>query len=430
MHAISVFSVVGEALNFGARRMETIMRVAWLPVVLLLMLNMVTLFAYVSVSAGRLVTFEEVVPTFAALQRFAGQAANQLMVQKPIAFWSVTSANFIIQLMLIASFMAPLIRLAGLGEKPAPGVVRTPFGPDQIRFIAALAISAGALAILFAPMAATVVYTSSYVAEAFEKFYAAFPDADSLHTLTIVEGREVLAERGRLWEYVIALPIAAAAPFFLILWGMLFQHFKAENTARGGKERPIARAIKTLFGGAIICGFAFVLLLAVNRSYSEVLGFGVLLSVCAVLFLYFQARVIAYPGVVVCRRSMAIPPALGASRGWNIVRVFLAAFILSLLLSAVQYVINTFVLSQWLAGTINALYFSLDAYLKVLSGGETAPSVRPTFILIWNFLKILINIFWMFFSYGVLAGLLGRLYRETEPAGIDFRRRPTAPGAS
>ena len=83
MHAFGVFSVVGEALNFGARRMETIMRVAWLPVVLMLILSMVTLFTYVSLAAGRLVTFEEAVPSFAALQLFAARASQQLMMSQP-----------------------------------------------------------------------------------------------------------------------------------------------------------------------------------------------------------------------------------------------------------------------------------------------------------------------------------------------------------
>ena len=43
--ALGVFSVTGEALNFGGRRMETIMRVSWLPVALLLIVNMATVFA-------------------------------------------------------------------------------------------------------------------------------------------------------------------------------------------------------------------------------------------------------------------------------------------------------------------------------------------------------------------------------------------------
>ena len=37
---LRIFSVVGEALNFGGRRMETIARVAWLPLLLSMIATM------------------------------------------------------------------------------------------------------------------------------------------------------------------------------------------------------------------------------------------------------------------------------------------------------------------------------------------------------------------------------------------------------
>ncbi|MCA8896060.1 MAG: hypothetical protein KDA48_12455, partial [Amphiplicatus sp.] len=56
---LRVFPVVGAALNFGLRRMETIMRVAWLPVVLLLVFNMASAFAILSIANDRFVTFAD-----------------------------------------------------------------------------------------------------------------------------------------------------------------------------------------------------------------------------------------------------------------------------------------------------------------------------------------------------------------------------------
>ncbi len=130
-----VFRTVAHALHFGARRMETIMRVAWLPVVLLLIVNMATLFGYVSVMAERLVTFEEAVPTFRALEQVGADAAEAGWDKNPGAMAVITAASLALQFILISAFMAPLIRLAGLGEHPGPGLFRIPFGPDQLRFV-------------------------------------------------------------------------------------------------------------------------------------------------------------------------------------------------------------------------------------------------------------------------------------------------------
>ena len=54
--------------------MATIARVAWLPVVLLLITNMVTVFAYLSVIAGRIVTFKDA-GTFAVAQQVMAQVS-------------------------------------------------------------------------------------------------------------------------------------------------------------------------------------------------------------------------------------------------------------------------------------------------------------------------------------------------------------------
>ena len=51
---------------------------------------------------------------------------------------------------------------------------------------------------------------------------------------------------------------------------------------------------------------------------------------------------------------------------------------------------------------------------KLVNSGVGADWVLPLFIWIWNGIKILANVFWAFFSYGVIAGLYGRLYRDSE----------------
>ena len=131
---LRIFSVVGEALNFGGRRMETIARVAWLPVVLLLIVDMATVFSYLSVIAPQTITFAEV-PSFVD--------ARNALVTYAVNGWQnnfnlmlmITLVSLAFQTLLVASFMAPLVRLAGLGEEPGPGLIKIAFGPDQMRYI-------------------------------------------------------------------------------------------------------------------------------------------------------------------------------------------------------------------------------------------------------------------------------------------------------
>mgnify|MGYP001384172842 CR=1 FL=1 len=55
-----IFSIVGFSLSFGLQRMETILRVAWLPVTLLLVLDMATVFSILSIATGRFISFADV----------------------------------------------------------------------------------------------------------------------------------------------------------------------------------------------------------------------------------------------------------------------------------------------------------------------------------------------------------------------------------
>jgi hypothetical protein len=50
--ALGVFSVAGEALNFGWRRFGTIFRVGWLPLSLMLVFNMASVFLWLSLAYG------------------------------------------------------------------------------------------------------------------------------------------------------------------------------------------------------------------------------------------------------------------------------------------------------------------------------------------------------------------------------------------
>ncbi|MEM9170415.1 MAG: hypothetical protein AAGC56_12270 [Pseudomonadota bacterium] len=412
---LRIFPTVAEALHFGAGRMETIMRVAWLPVVGLLLVNMTTSFAHLSLAAGKLVTFGDLVPNLAALESYAAQAERINWAQRPQAAMIVAGAGLLAQIVLIASFMAPLIRFAGLGERPAPGVVRAPFGADQARLVLGFAASALAVGVLvLAPMHFTTTYTVEYVSTAFGRVFANFPDNDSLHTIELVQGRDLITAAGRQWVYLIGAPLLAAAPFFLVLWAVFAFHFRNAVGAHGaGGVFGLALLALALAGGLSGLAFFYIQALQSGRADALPVGFSVLFAVFAVLVYYVQLRIAAYPGIAVCRHSMAPAGTLSVTRGGDLFRLLIVFAFIGAALFAVQYIINQYAL-RWISSVVGATLSTTVAYSRLVSAGEEAAWIQPTFVTGWAVIRILVNIFWTFFSYGVIAGLLGRLYRLSE----------------
>ncbi|MEL7485805.1 MAG: hypothetical protein AAGJ87_01170 [Pseudomonadota bacterium] len=412
---INIFSIVGGSLGFGARRMETIMRVAWLPVVLLLILNMATLFAYVSLAAGRLISFDAAVPNMATLQYYAERAVDVGWERSPAAMAAITGGSLALQFILVASFMAPLIRFAGLGERPGPGVVRVPFGPDQLRFIVSIFASFLLLgAFVLGPAFVAAAYVVDYVNEAYTTVFVSFPDAASLHTIELVSGKDVIASRGDAWRYDLAAPALAAAPFAFLLWIVLTAHFHPNNRAPSPSgDNLFLRALGALLGAGFLAALFFPLA-AANGGTGVI---GILIAAVIALFYYGQLRFAPFPGVAVCRKSLSLKGFMNVTRGWNLLRLFIAIAILLILLFAAQVIINTYVV-QAIAWTINALFQAIGSYTEIIGRGEQAGWVIPVFSTAWSVIKILINVFWTFFTYGVFAGFLGRLYRESEAAEV------------
>ncbi len=430
---LRILSVLGEALNFGGRRMATIMRVAWLAVVLLLIVDMASVYAYLSVIAGRVITFAEV-SSFLTAQQLLGRYASQGWSAHLELMLAITAASLFIQVILVSTFMAPLIRLAGLGERPGPGLVRLPFGPDQLRFIISFFLSALFVGvIILLPMMTTSFYVLKYIVAAMSETVASFPDANSLHTIKLITAEEGLVQRGAEWVFGLAVPLAAAAPFVVLTWLVTFLHFNPRNRPNAtGKPNGFLRAVVSFVVVAVVFGAAFVSLrpeiLQILKSASAVeAGAGGDLPsspVNVILFLvtagyllvnYIYLRLYGYPGIAVCRRSLGLGGALRLSRGWNIVRIQIILLAIAGFFYILHiYIINSLFLSSLLPQVIGILYQAVLVSTKLVNSGNGADWVLPIFIWIWNGVKILVNIFWTFFSYGVLAGLYGRLYRDSE----------------
>jgi hypothetical protein len=430
---LRIFPVIGDALNFGGRRMETIARVSWLPIVLLLIANMAAIFGYLSIIAGRVITFEDI-PTFLTATQLSTQHAARGFENNAAGMWAITAGITVLQTVLVASFMAPLIRYAGLGEKPAPGFVRAPFGPDQIRFIISSILSFLLVAVLvFGPIAGASYYALKYIVEAMAETRAVFPDPESLHTIQLTTAGASLADQGMAWVYSHALPAAFAAPFAIALWLIMFFHFSPRNRSAAQQGGNIfLRGLVTFFATAgLLAGGYFLLRPVVLASYQQVVQLSgeaaknltgtpvdAVLIVGLVAYLlvsYFNLRLYPYPGVAVCRKSLGFGGTFRVTRGWNIFSLFVVLFIIGLFMGLVQvFIINGLLLSVLLPWVVNLLYQATAVSTRLVNSGVTGDWVLPTFVWIWNITKILINIVWLFFTYGVTAGLYGRLYRESE----------------
>jgi hypothetical protein len=426
---LRMFSIIGESLNFGARRLELIARVAWLPVLLILIVDMSAMFAYLSVIAGRVVTFADV-NSFLQAEQYLTQYSARGWAGAPEKMALIAGVNLTLKIILISSFIAPLIRYAGLGERPRPGLIRLPFGADQVRFlIAGLASIVVVLIVVAAPIAGASFFVMKAIVEAMSQTMASFPDPDSLHTIKLVSSGEGVIASGGAWMFDIALPLAAAAPFALLVWLIGVVHFHPGNRPHAGEGGNLFLRVLVVFAvtGALAGSAFFLLRGAAVQSIGQsaggesglagtpvhaVLIFGVL---ALMLVAYFNLRLFPWPGVAVCRRSLAPGPTLAVTRGWNLLRLPVILVLIGGFLLTMTLVINVIILPAILS-TLNVLFEATEASTRLVNSGAKGEWVRPLFVWIWNLSKIGVNFLWTFFSYGVVAGLYGRLYRESAEA--------------
>lgn len=414
---LNVFSIAGEALNFGWRRFETILRVGWLPLSLILVFNMATVFLWLSLAYGEAITFTDVAASgarwadvLALAQQKAAEGAGSG------AALALTAASVIVPLILVASFMAPLVRYAGLGERPAPGFIRAPFGPDQIRFIAA-----GALA--FAVFGAAVYFPVTYVSLSVLHFvgtamttpYALFPDPDSLHTAEIIMGTDRFGVR---WLYGWQVWGVAAAAFAALLYAAIFAHVapRAADRKKGigalGRALGVGLAMAAVFGLAAYAVFNATIVAAPGLALSREDGAaGALFALAAGGFAAFVGlRLLPYAGVATCRRSMAIAGSLRVTRRYNLFRLLGVLVLLGAVLAGAQLLL-AFLTGQVGAALVGVITAAQGA--ARLGGGDEGAALAAG-IWLWAAGGVVANALWALFTYGVTAGLLGRLYRESE----------------
>jgi hypothetical protein len=413
---LNVFSIAGEALNFGWRRFETILRVGWLPLSLILVFNMASVFLLLSLAYGEAISFTDVArsgarwPEMIALAR--AKAAESAGTGPALA---LQFGTVLVTAVLVASFMAPLVRYAGLGERPGPGLVRAPFGPDQIRFLAAGALASVVFAaVVYAPVQIVTLSVLDFMSKAMTTPYASFPDPDSLHTAQIVMGTERFGVRlvygWQVWG-------AAALAFAALLYVAVLAHVAPRDDDKKAGIGFLGRALATGAGvGAYFAAAAYIYSLTAQFAPGEAISkadglAGTLFLVAAIGFASFVGlRLYAYAGVATCRRSMAIAGTLRVTRRHNLFRLLGVFALLGAVLAGAQLLL-AFLTGQAGAALVGVIAAAQGA--ARLGGGDGDAALKAG-VWLWAFGGIIANALWALFTYGVTAGLMGRLYRESE----------------
>ncbi|MFN3960803.1 MAG: hypothetical protein ACK4NP_12930 [Parvularculaceae bacterium] len=415
---LNVFSVAAEALHFGWRRFGTILRVGLMPMTLMLVLNMASVFLWLSLAYGKAITFADVVRAGARWDQvvaLAAQAQAQGIAANSSAAWTLWLASLGVNLILLASFMAPLTRYAGLGEKPAPGVIRAPFGPDQIRFIAAGVLSTVVfLAVAYAPIAVATFSVIGFMATAMTTPFASFPDADSLHTVDVIFGADRFGVR---WLYGWQVWGAAAAALGVVLVTLIFGHVAPRREDRGAGIGLLGRGLGALAGVAVYFAAAAWIYNAIFKNaapsalaLADGLSGVLFMAGAAAVLVFAGLRLYPYAGVAVCRRSMAIAGSLRVTRRHNLFRLLAAFALIGGLLFGAQLLIT--IAFSLLTGVIGALFGAAESAAR-LGGAEGGWAARSAALAI-GASGVAANALWALFTYGVSAGLMGRLYRESE----------------
>lgn len=429
--ALKPFSVAGEALQFSTRRFETVMRISALPLVLLLIFNMAATFGYLSVANNRVITFTDVAAAGASwgqATQIAARAAQSGLASMSREVWAIYIASAIVNAILVSSFMTPLIRYAGLGEKPARGLVRIPFGWDQIRFLIAGFLSFLIfLLIVYAPISLATFSIIGFITQAMTVPYAQFPDAASLHTIDIIAGAEAFGMR---WFHQYQVWGAAAAAVAAIVIALFILHLRPRREDRTTGIGFLGRTLGVAAGVGVFLTLCLFLYVTIVRMFSDLLvaaggqplagaltadALGIALFASAALAFagFFSLRLYPYAGVAVCRRSMAFRGAFKVTRRYDILRLALAFVLLGAILFGAE------ILLVWLGGgaayaVVGYLAAAVESYMRLVTGGEGGGWVFPFFGWLWAVIGILFTLTWTAFTYGVSAGLWGRLYRESE----------------
>ncbi|MEZ5914990.1 MAG: hypothetical protein R3C42_05120 [Parvularculaceae bacterium] len=127
---------------------------------------------------------------------------------------------------------------------------------------------------------------------------------------------------------------------------------------------------------------------------------------------YFGLRLFPYAGIATCRRSMSLKGVGRLTRGFNIFRLAGVFLLLGVILVGAQILLQ--ICAIFVLTILGSLASAVRSLVNI-SGDETSGAwVYPFFGWLWAMFGIIATMLWTAFTYGVHAGLWGRLYRESQ----------------
>ena len=339
---INFYRSVTDAWGFAVHRFSLISRLAWFPVLLIILMSLLLPYVLLTVLNGRLITIADV-----ALAEAAGAIAkNQALLwqQHFATMLTLNVVSYVFSTLMYASFLVPLIRYTARGIEPSHRSVVLHIGPRHFKFLGATLLTVGSIfLLLWMPVVISTVFIDSYVAEAMNTQYAVFPDSDSLHSVEIVSGL----------------------------------------------ENPL--------------GFAVLK--------------GVLRTVAFVAVLYFSLRFFVVPFFAGAREKgdsyNSIKASWALTRGWNAAKLACGLLVLGIAIFIVTYLLNVYVLPLT-ATALNTMYQLVFSSTDVMGTmGQDWQWILDLIEWIWVVIRIVLNLAFLCFVFGIIAGLGGSLVRQS-----------------
>ncbi|NHK27479.1 hypothetical protein FF098_006140 [Parvularcula flava] len=339
---INFYRSVTDAWGFAIHRFSLISRLAWFPILLIILMSLLMPYVLLTILNGRVITITDISLADAA----AGIAKQQALLwqQHFSTMLALQIVSYVFTTLMYASFLVPLLRYSARGIEPSHRSVVLHIGPRHFKFLGATLLTIGSIfLLLWMPVAVSIFFIDSYVAEALNTKYAVFPDADSLHSIQIVSGLE--------------------------------------------------------------SGFGFAVLK------------GILQVIAIVAVLYFSLRFFAVPFFAGVREKSDSYNSIKASwmltRSWNAAKLACGLMVLGIAIFIVTYILNVYVLPLT-ATALRAMYslvFSSNGLMGTM--GQDWQWILDLIEWIWVVIRIVLNLAFLCFVFGIIAGLGGSLVRQS-----------------
>ncbi len=205
---LAIYNTITEALGFAWHKYDTAARLAWVPLMLFFVLSIAEVYLYLSLATGDVVTIFGT--SYLEALGLVREAVAAVAESNPLLPSVLTIFKFILFVVIISSFLVPMIRYAARNTPPSGGSFHFSFTWRQLRFIGAQALVFLGVAVLtYVPMQMSLYFIDSYVENVTNNPFAVFPDTESLHTIE-------LQERNPLMANLFGTALAIMFPIFMI----------------------------------------------------------------------------------------------------------------------------------------------------------------------------------------------------------------------